>query len=243
MNIIPSFHYRFKEFLRGAAALMIFYTLAMTIFAISISFGSGRSNFSGFEISAAITVFVFGIVTIREDLRLGIQNGVSRRSVFLATLLSSVLVALIIAAAGDLIVMAIQKVTLNNDRLYTAGLYQLLYSTESAWFHAPLPQHFGNILFTFTLLIFANFFGSLISLVFFRLNKRWTVIVAVGAPLLLFWVLPLILARANLNIGVYFVKIAATPLSITAFFAACAALTAVFNFLLIRRAPIQAQVK
>jgi uncharacterized membrane protein (DUF485 family) len=89
MNLYPAFRYRFGNAVRGAG---IFTGIMVAIVILVIggicyaSWNGARvsGNFSAFGLSAAIAVFVTGICTIREDLRLMLQNGVGRRTVFAA---------------------------------------------------------------------------------------------------------------------------------------------------------------
>lgn len=241
MNIRPSFLFRLRESLRSAAAFFVIYLLAITgIFVISLSVVDRGTAVSGYEVSACITVFVFGIVTIREDLRLGLQNGVSRRTVYRAALLSTLIVTLLLAAAGELLAIAGQALIVNIGEIEMYSIYQLLFANTVSWLSAPLSLHLGSILFTFVLLNCANFAGSFISLVFYRLNKLWTIVVAVGTPIFLGFVLPLALDRAEIDLVSPFMKLTASPLTFTAFFAAIAVIVAVLNRLLLLRAPIKA---
>jgi hypothetical protein len=184
MNIRPSFTYRFLELLRGSATFLIIFLLVMAGLSVSVS---GTTVVGGYEISACIYFFVMGIITIREDLRLGIQNGVGRRSVFLASLLSSALTALIFAVLGEILITAAQALTKNMDNFLITGLYQILSSPQASLVGEPtrisvsIGAHLAAILLIFVLLVGPNLFGSFISLVFYRLNKRWTVIVAVAS--------------------------------------------------------------
>jgi hypothetical protein len=192
MNMMPSFRYRFADFLRGSAVFLAIYILVTAGIAVScLAFDNGTVGFSGYEISTCITVFVFGIVNAREDLRLGIQNGVSRRSVFYGTLLAAILVTLLLAAFGEVLTTAVQALTAGNTCMAVSGLYQILFAADTDWVSAPFGLHLASAAFIFPLLIGANLIGRFISLMFFRLNKLWTVIVAVGAPIFLFWILPL----------------------------------------------------
>ncbi|NLM77065.1 MAG: hypothetical protein GX173_03150, partial [Ruminococcaceae bacterium] len=45
------------------------------------------SSFTGFGFAAAIFLFISGIVAIREDLRLFMQNGIGRKTTFVIQIL------------------------------------------------------------------------------------------------------------------------------------------------------------
>lgn len=240
MNVLPSFRYRFADFLRGSAVFLSIYILITAGIAVScLTVVNGTVGFSGYEISTCITVFVFGIVNAREDLRLGIQNGISRRSVFYGTLFAAVLVTLLLAAVGEVLTTAMQALTAGTACMEVSGLYQMLFAADTDWISAPFGLHFASAVFIFSLLIGANLAGRFISLMFFRLNKLWTVIVAVGAPIFLFWILPLMLARSGIDFGAFFKALLFTPTRVSAFFLILAAVAAAADRLLMLRAPIR----
>jgi hypothetical protein len=250
MNIRSAFRCRFSDSLKSAGVffgVMVLVTAvsAMGFLRASISFGG--AGFSGtlaaYSISAAIALFVFGIVAVRADLRLCIQHGVGRRTAFLAELLSALPICFILALAGELLLAAVQAAMAGYERVHISNLYQGLYA---GWQLRELSfrQHLESVFFTLSLILYTNMAGMFVSLVFFRLNKVWTVIVAVGASLFFPLGLPLLLNAVGPAAGfsrpmeALVAWILSGPWAWVLFFALLSAGTALLSWLLVRRAPI-----
>ena len=247
LNLRPAFRYRFLNLLGNAGifyGVMVLVTAVVTIGA-TISFNGQTVNASlaAYGFAACITVFVFGIVTVREDLRLGIQHGISRRTTFVSGLLATLSVCFILAVAGELLLAVSQALAADYENLQLSDLYQALYAD---WQLPQLSfgQHLEAVFFNLAMMLCADMAGMFISLVFFRLNKVWTVIVAVGAPVFLFVVLPILIDITGLTpelsriLAAFAYWVLSSPWKGIFCFTLAAAAIAFFNGLLMRRAPI-----
>jgi len=195
MNIKPAFRYCIFDLLRNSGVfyiIMLFVTAAFSVMAILQNGDTVSGSYSAFAVAGSIMLFVTGITTIREDLRLFIQHGVSRRTTFWANLLSAVAVCAVLAAAGELMIAAAQALTAGNSRILISDLYHFVYADISIR-QLSFLQHIESVFFNFSIFLFAYMIGMFISLMFFRLSKAWTVVVGVGAPSFIFIGLPLII--------------------------------------------------
>ena len=249
INFRPAFKYKFRDTIKGIA---VFYGIMVAIsigFIYLASLNLGNDNevtgqLSAFVTTAAIMLFVLGIVAIREDIRLMIQNGIGRRTIFITELLLTLSVSFILAIAGELLITVGQVVIANWQGFFITDLYQMLY-TNGVNYRMSLAAHFESIVFAFSIYVCASLAGILISLVFYRLNKIGTIIMAIGAPLFLFVVLPITLNRSGVW---YFLKLVLSTilefiLSSPWAFVFCFLLTTIFigilSWLLMRRAPVK----
>ena len=81
MNFLPIFKYRLKDDMKAVGVFLIVTLLCMVLVVYGIMIMVSEINdrvVSNFSMALTVFSFVIGIVTVREDLRLGIQNGVSR---------------------------------------------------------------------------------------------------------------------------------------------------------------------
>ena len=81
MNFLPIFKYRLKDDLKAVGVFLLVTLLCtvLVIYGVLIMVSAiDERVVSNFSIALTVFSFVIGIVTVREDLRLGIQNGVSR---------------------------------------------------------------------------------------------------------------------------------------------------------------------
>lgn len=237
--------YKLRSSLPGIA---IFYAIAIVVLSgiligalrIIINFEEVKTgSISGFGMAAAIMVFVVGIVTIREDLRLFIQHGIGRRTIFIMESLTILIISFILAIGERLLISAGVAFTRNNPDIQVVDLYQNLFM-ERTLVQSSLATHLESIAAFFAVIAGAYFTGMLISLVFYRLNKLWTVIVAVGAPLFLFVGLPILMNYFALSFEAPMNFLLSSPWIFIGCTLAGTAVIALLNWLLLRRAPIKA---
>lgn len=249
MNIRPAFQYRFQDTLKSIgvffAIMVVLFLIVISLVSYSVSIGGKVSgNFSPFVFAATITLFVMGITTIRDDLRLMLQNGIGRRTIFVTELFVALSVSMILAFAGVLLIAIGQTLIATRSEFIITDLYQQLY-TDGSNNTLSFGKHLENIALSFSIYTCVNIAGIFISLLFYRLNKMWTLIVAIGAPLLLFIGLPLLLTRSRLGyiLESVFVRILEFALSSPWAMFLCFLLAAIFigilNWLMLKRAPVK----
>ena len=248
-NIAPALRYNLHDYFRAAG---IFYVIIAVITVVIIATFLLQKQPAGsdysiimFSMAATITVFVFGICSVRDDLRLCLQHGVGRISAFWAELVASVLVCLALAVACELLLALTQFATQNYDNIFVGDIYQLVFLREQTG-ALSVSQHLAGILFSFPLLLVAHSCGMFFSLLFFRLNKRWTVIVAIGLPVFFLIGLPYLSTIPAIShvLGPVVIKSLDFIFSGVGQWSLCLFLAALIltflNWLLIRRTPIKA---
>lgn len=247
MNLRPAYKYK----LRGTIlSIVIFYSImvvvvaAYLIGAININVnidGSSYSSFAGYGMAATIFMFIGGIVAIREDLRLFMQNGIGRRTTFLAQVLVTATTSLILAFMGELLLKVSQIIASSRENVVISDYYYILFA-ENNLSRSTYLMHLESII-TYTVMFIAAYAcGVFISLLFYRLNKLWTVVVAVGAPVFTFIGLPLIITRLNISLRGPIELIISSPWTYIAFFVVLSIVAGIPGWLLLRRAPVKPAV-
>lgn len=244
LNLAPVLKYRFQDTLKamsifvGIMILILFATYILI--AVAVNNGSNSSgSFSAFGIAATITLFVTGIATVRDDFRLMIQNGISRRTVFTAELLVTMIISLLLAIAGEIIITIGQLIISKQPYFFISDIYQLLFTDFELATKMSMTDHIKSIILLFFLFTCTNIIGMFISMLFYRLNKVWTLIVAIGTPIFIFVILPIVLSWKNINILPFFNFITKTPWHLCSFFIITAAAFAAIIWLISKRAPIK----
>ncbi|MGE4483917.1 MAG: hypothetical protein AB7C97_02260 [Oscillospiraceae bacterium] len=246
MNLKPIFRYRLANNLRGVG--VFFGIMALIMAAAIIGFTSvymriGNNvsgSFSAYGFASAVALFVFGITAIREDVRLALQNGTSRLTVFSAEVLSLVATAVILAAAGEALTALGQALTKSYDNLRIVDIFQLLFWQSSTESGMTFLQHAGSAACMTAMFICADLAGMFLSLIFYRLNKGWTITVAIAGPLLIFNGLPFLIYKFSgffFPIGKFIVG---SPQNFVLSMLLAAMITGAFNWLLLRHAPVKA---
>lgn len=242
MNFKPAFLYRLKDSMRGALIFWGIFTLVIAVLIVGFSVASSGTEdggtIVGYSFAASITMFVFGICAVREDLRLMMQNGIGRRTVFLVELCVVVVVALGLAIGGELLLLLARLMAGGISGLTITDIFPALLaqSTTSA---LPVGAHLLNMLFTVLLLCCASYGGMLISLFFYRLPRPWNIVAAIGLPLLFVNGIPFLFGVGIPVMSALFELMFHSVGSVLCTMLVCALLCAGLSWLLLRRAPVQ----
>lgn len=232
----PAFRYDLRNMMRGAGIYLLAMALIKVFFAVLTVQISGQGSFSGIGFSSAAFALVMGIACVREDLRLLTQHGVTRRTAFLAELAALAVMAAGLAAAGALFIAA--------EGPGATDLYRLIYMETGLAGTLTIGQRAESFLINFGLMLLLGMLGQFGSLLFWRLNKFWTVVVAVGAPVLINLV-PLTLAWLGLGddavrtMQVFFGFLERSVANLLLVTAAVIGVLIALNWLLLRRLNIK----
>lgn len=195
MRFLPVFKYRIKDSMYSMAIVILVMIIitALCFFGI-ITFGQiTRTDNSGevimesttmnFSMPVAIFMFVLAIVSIREDMRLGIQNGAGRGTVFLANTACMLVTALVMNIAFFLVTAVWNQF---DTGVYIVDFFGALYTGE------PFFESLDNLAVSSAVLlalsVFLSALGTFTSLMYWRLNKfgKWAVSIGFGAAVILF---------------------------------------------------------
>lgn len=239
MNFLPIFKYRLKDDLRAVAVFLAVTLLCtvLVIYGVMIMVAEMDDRVvSNFSIALTAFTFVIGIVTVREDLRLGIQNGVSRGTSLAASFAGNVAAALV-ASAGVTLVEWLSMVTQESTNASLMSLYAFIYGYDSS-----AAGQLKSFVLSFVWSGSTAFVGTFLSLMYWRLSKLWRWIVTLGMGAVLVLLLNAVTISAGfLNAVVRFFRwLGAAPLNLCVFLIGVAIAFAVFDWLLARKAPITA---
>ena len=194
MRFLPAFKYRMRDCLisMGVVILVMVGLTVLSHLGI-VTFGGYEQSVDGvvtehyatmnFTMPYTIFMFVLGIVSIREDMRIGIQNGASRTTSFLANMACMVVSAVTLSANC---VVFYKVWELFGTGLVIIDLYSAAFLNEAA------PQTAGELAMCFTMASVANLclaaLGTMLSLVYWRLGKagKWILSLGMGAAVILF---------------------------------------------------------
>ena len=140
-----------------------------------------NSTFNGFSMASGIFGLVLGMAALRENQRVLSQNGVSRKTAFLADAAALAIISALVSVGITAILAAYQAALGPGSPVEITDLYQFLYESE-----ALEPGTLARVagLSTLTTWSLAGL-GQLCSALYWRLNKPATVAVSVGVPVAL----------------------------------------------------------
>ena len=249
MRFLPSFKYRFRDcmFSMGVVILVMIVLTALCYLGI-VTFGSiTRTDNSGevimesttmnFSMPVAIFMFVLAIVSIREDMRLGIQNGAGRGTVFLANTACMLVTALVMNIAFFLVTAVWNQF---DTGVYIVDFFGALYTGEP--FFESLDDLAISSAVLLALSVFLTALGTFTSLMYWRLNKlgKWIVSIGIGAAVILFIDVIIRYKVVADLLGRLMGWVFLTPWNLVLSFVILAAAFYVFSALLVRRSSITA---
>lgn len=199
MNIYPSFKYQlFTQKMTVIVYYMVF--LGMTLLfggigLIGFTTASGDLEFTvttmnGLSAVTAIMAFVVGCTAFKENFGMAVQNGVSRKSLFLGRLCATGALCLILAVCDELLTLFFALIgKLPFLRVESTSMLELMYGTIGGnWFLTALC----SVAFTFFLLLAVSAAGYFCTVLFYRLPTGGKVAVGVGAGFLFTFGVPVL---------------------------------------------------
>ena len=166
--------------------------LAIYIFFTSVTIFAGEGNMSSMG-STMVFIFVLGLTTFRETTEMMLQNGVSRKTMFIAHLCTGAIIAAVMAVIDKIILLSSEGI-LNLLNVQTNlgaanSIFGLFYSSQNL---NAVMQLFTEYFFNLLLTIAFFAMGYFIAIMFHRLNKMGRILVGAGVPSILFIILPVI---------------------------------------------------
>jgi len=240
MKIKPTLKYQLHE---NFKSLIYFYlsitavTSMLGIFAISMLSGSGVVSMTH-EITSAIYVFILALCSFKEYFHFFVQNGISRKTFFVSTLISMLISVFAISIIDQIFYCASFFITRGITNYSVFSITHL--NTGDVFVFSP-----SGVAAYFCVLLAIYSLGSFMTLVFYRLQKRWKFLAAVSIPVVFSIVhlssntsTPLGNALYRLIVGLASFATSSVPAMITVALSAAAILLA-GSWLLSRRAPVK----
>lgn len=247
MRFLPVFKYRMRDCINSSLIIIaVMIALSLLVQFGIMSFGEFTAGESGFEESTStmnftlpyvIFMFVLGIVTVREDVRIGIQNGASRNTSFLANVAAIIVTSALISVSSMVLYAAWNAL---DTGVVMIDFYAMMYLGSYS------PTTAGNLLMSTIMTFFFSLsmaaVGSFLSLMYWRLNKigKWVVSIGIGAAFVLIINVGVSVAGIGNAIADFFHFVVGTPWHLNGFFAVLAVAFFVFGRLLVRRNSITA---
>lgn len=174
------FKYIFIQDLRGYAIFACVLLVVMHLFLSICLFTDSSGGLGGMESSTIIFISIIGIATYKENFKMSVQNGVSRKSFYVGNILSCFAVAFM-AACGDLLYVLLGRFYSGNIENFQFNcLYEQLYA-DGGMTNSMIPKVLMFYLSIYMMLIFIGvFIGALLN----RLSKVLKIAIPVGLYLL-----------------------------------------------------------
>lgn len=190
MKLKQSIRYQLADFIGPVivyygvvVALHVVACLAWIFTPATIHLGGGLTVFSG------LFLFICGLCSFHDNLPMHLQNGVSRKTMYTAWLVVTVIVSAAMAAADTVLATLIDLLNLPIWR-GSSNMFLSLFDLEGMGFGATFVNTLFSFPFSFVLLALLMTLGYFIVVFFYRLPVKLRIVVGACAGFVLFFGVP-----------------------------------------------------
>lgn len=195
MNIKALIKYELYEIRKS---LVIYYGIIIgLLILITISFrmnwnGNGNVNASGIEAASIIFIFIMGLNSFKKYFEFFQANGISRRAQHLGFIINVWIVASFMALIDNINALIFSQY-IPYQSLYYEGYGAKVYTVAKV---LNVSYYLGSFLWAIFVYAMAFTIGYSITLLYYRMNRNWKIIVSIGVPAL-FYGVPIIDSLIN----------------------------------------------
>jgi hypothetical protein len=193
MTLKASIKYILKNSFRS---IIIYYFVILCVICLAVVSAltpgmNGMVKISGTEMATVIFLFIFGLNSFKDEFQMFIQNGLSRKTLFLGEVLSILAISIGMAII-DLVIFILSKFILVGIKNFELlNLFQMTYSKHTAGL-STLNIYAESLIFQIGLYLAAALIGYFITIGYYRMNKAAKTAVSISVPVGCFVILPMI---------------------------------------------------
>ncbi|MDD4113006.1 MAG: hypothetical protein PHC56_08245 [Herbinix sp.] len=191
MNVKLAAKYQLNEYIKSIKIYYLVLVLIMLFFGIiaSVERSDGVSYFGGIESTTMIFLFILGLNSFKETFLMMLQNGITRKSMFIGRLIT-ILVTSISMTVIDRLVNSLGELVNNSKRVKIGRMYEMTFPKRAESLHV-IVVNLEAILIIMGIYIAAMVAGYFITTAYYRMNKVLKIIASIGVPALFFVLLPI----------------------------------------------------
>lgn len=147
---------------------------------------------TGIDMAPAIFLFVCGLNAFKDNFYMALQNGISRKSLFRNRLYVVLTLSLAMALFDQIVMVLGKAIDALSDSINYSGVLEMLYGSQFGSQSGGFLMYFESFLFLTTLFIAFLSLGYLITVIFYRMNKKQKISYVIGFYVVAFVILPII---------------------------------------------------
>jgi len=185
--------YQMRSMRKGAVVfgIVMLAVVLVSVFVALLAKVEGIT-FMSVEISAAITVGVCGLNAFKESFEFGLQNGVTRKHLYVGTILSGAGLALLYAVMEEALVLITFIAERVADNLVWLSLTDgLLYPLHFQEISGVLGR-IENVAFNFAVNLALFMIGYFVTAAYYHMSKLVKLVVSIGVPVFFIIVFPVL---------------------------------------------------
>ncbi|AFA49649.1 hypothetical protein [Acetobacterium woodii] len=147
---------------------------------------------SGLDIAPAVFLFICGLSAFKDNFRMALQNGISRKSLFVNRIYVVLTLAVAMALFDQIVMILGKAVASLSANINYSGILEQIYGSQFTTQSGGFLTGFESFLFLIILFITFLSLGYLIAVGLYRLDKKQKVACIVGFYMVAFVIFPLI---------------------------------------------------
>jgi len=196
VNIKAASKYQLKDYIKSLKIYYLVILLVIIFFTLldKVWGGGGNGSYNGFEVTTAIFLFICGLNSFKITFLMMIQNGVSRKSMFISNAISILTASFLMAVLDRIMLLLVNTIGNAIGGISYNGLFDALYGyrLDSHNSFNSFVVQLEIILATWMVYIVATVAGYFITTLYYRMNTTLKVIVSVGVPASVLFIMPLL---------------------------------------------------
>lgn len=149
---------------------------------ITVSLDS-NGGIGGMEMATLTYMLVSGVLIYRESLMVSMQNGISRKTFFIGSILTFITIS-IIASAGDVVINLLGNTYEKNCNMVYDSMYEQFFMKgiydDNVMVTPALSEYFKIFLLDSVMYITVSTIGLAVSVIYYRLSKAMKIIVPIA---------------------------------------------------------------
>lgn len=193
MNIKAATKYQIKEYIKSIKIFYLVVALVIALFGVLVITTSSSSftSTAGIEGSAMIFLFILGLNSFRETFLMMLQNGITRKAMFIGRLITILTTSVLMAVADRFIVNIGGLLNDMSESFQISGMYEMIFDKRAESLHI-IVMNLEAILITIGVYAAAMVTGYFITTAYYRMSKVLKLVVSIGLPTSLFILLPVL---------------------------------------------------
>jgi len=187
MNLKPAIKYQLRDFVKGVGIfyLVIYLIILFLYVLVAVQINDSDSNISGLETATFIFLFVAGLNSFKNTFKLFLQNGLSRKTLFVSFSIAALAIAFFMDVVDSINHLLLQVI------MPSQSIFDQIYSVK----YVSQPSYvrfFDKFVWFLFLYVAMLFLGYFVTSLYYRMNKWQKLAISIGVPVFLFMILPLI---------------------------------------------------
>lgn len=193
MSLKASIRYQLKDNIKS---ILIFYLIIICVISliatsIAIPGNNGNTNLNGMEFATVIFLFILGLNSFKENFHMLLQNGLSRKTLFIGAILTMLAVSIGMAFIDSALLILSKLVAVKVDGLIVISTFEMGYAEHITGI-SKMQIFAERLIFQIMMNLTFAVIGYFITIAYYLMNKALKTIVSISVPVGLFVVLPLI---------------------------------------------------